>query len=171
MTKKDIRFFIVFISVCGILAAACKQERPPCLIPTNVYMTVETMHLASDTATIFTDTSLTHAHFSPFSTVRNVVYLYNTSPLFNLTLSPNADSCQWLFSNDSLMAVTDTISFHYTHSVQFLSNACGFTYFYTLTSVSTTHNLIDSARININSVTNDVRESPKQVQLYIHPAF
>ena len=171
MTKQDRQFFIVFVAICGMLWGACKQERSLCLIPTNVYMTVETMHLASDTATIFTDTSLAYVHFIPVSSAKNVTYVYNTSSLFNLTLSPDADSCQWLFSNDTLLTLIDTISFRYTHSAQFLSNACGFTYFYTLTSVSTTHNLIDSARININSVTNDVRESPKQVQLYIHPAF
>ncbi|MCW3124128.1 MAG: hypothetical protein JWQ38_3620 [Flavipsychrobacter sp.] len=170
MIKQNRYLFFIFTAVCGILWGACKQEGSPCLTPTQVHLVVESMHKTTDTSTVFTDTTLSYARFAALSP-NPIKYGYNPSSLFNITLSPNDTFCQWVFTTDTAETKKDTITLNYQPGRQFLSNACGYIYFYSLTSVSSTHNIIDSARINVKSVTNDITSNPKHVQIYIHPLY
>jgi hypothetical protein len=94
--------------------------------------------------------------------------LYIQSSKFVLSLSPATDSCSWAFASDSAAGSPfDTLTFRYTRQLQFISNACGYDYFYQLASVQTTHHIIDSVFIANTSVTNDVNTN--HLQVYIHP--
>jgi hypothetical protein len=136
------------------------------------------MHLPIDTSRVFVDTALPAAVLIPV-TRRAAVDSFPQQSVLTISLSSDTTFCQWLFKPDTTTKTFDTISFYYQRNLQFLSNACGFAYFYTLDSVHTTHfsyqnyNVvysIDSAHITNASVTNDVNTT-YQLQVYIHPDY
>ncbi len=90
------------------------------------------------------------------------------SSTFVLSLSPLADSAIWYFAADtSAGSPLDTLTFRYERQRQFISNACGYAYYFSLKNVLTTHNIIDSITITNASVTNNVNTS--HLQVFIHP--
>lgn len=177
MTNKPTYAFLTFTALWALLWAACTPERQTCLTPKMANMTVTSLHKAKDTSTIYTDTSLTNAVFIPLTptgTKSGILFSGNQSN-FSLSLSPADTISRWLFRTnnagvDTAVNKYDTITFTYARNLQFLSNACGFTYFFTLHSVHTSHYMIDSSGINNASVTN-ASNTPKHVQIYIHPGF
>ena len=162
---------IVLLAIIGIGWISCTQERQPCMTPTIATLTVETIHF-QDTATVAVDTAIPAATFIPIVPGRDTaqVTTYPLQSTFTLSLSPDSTICQWAFTTDSIQYVktyhSDTLTFFYQRNLQFLSNACGYTYFYTLDSVHTTRHNIDSLHIINTSVTNNV--NTKHLQIYIH---
>ena len=148
--------------------ASCTQERQPCLTPKIASLNIQCVHF-HDTATTTSDTALPKALLGAVTDSGTRFVIYNTpSAYFTISLSPVADSCKWLITTDSLNNAFDTVSFYYTRKLQFLSNACGYTYFYSLNTLQTTHNNIDSILITNTSVTNDV--NTRQLKIFIHPS-
>ncbi len=163
--------FLLFI--CGIFfifTFSCTQERQPCLTPKIASLNIESIHYTTDTGTIPIDTGLNAAIFGALSSkgLENVIYLQQSAN-FTISLSPVADSCKWLFATDTIGSFTDTFTFYYQRQLKFLSNACGYTYFYSLDSLHTTHNIVDSFLITNTSVTNNV--NTKHLKIYIHPDY
>lgn len=167
------RYKAVLLGVlCCIVWAACTQQRQPCLTPKIASMNLECMHFA-------TDTSLTAVDSAPPSPV--FVALTNSGPdtipyakqaNFTLSLSSDSTVCKWLFTTDTVNAKAsyfDTLTFYYKRNLQFLSNACGYAYFYGLDSVHTTYKMIDSVRITNAGVTNNV--NIKHLQVFIRRGF
>ncbi len=94
--------------------------------------------------------------------------LYAKSSIFTLSLSPQADSTFWFFAADSAAGSPfDTLLFRYNRQLQFVSNACGYTYYFGLKGVQSTHHIIDSVSITNASVTNNANVT--HLQVYIHP--
>jgi hypothetical protein len=168
MTRRNI-YPAAFIVGCCILFAACTQQRQPCLSPKTAGMIVRTMHKAKDTSRVFTDSTLTTATFIPQTDPAVTRFVYTKGSLFSLSLSPDSDMCRWAFTTDTANSVFVTFSFYYRRRLEFLSNACGYIYFYDLDSVRTTHAMVDSVHIINASVTNDV--NTKHVEIYLHPGF
>lgn len=165
---------VVLALLCVVALWACRQERQPCLTPKTASLLLETMHKATDTTTIFTDTILPAAVFTPFTIdpANRSSFLYSKAAVYGLSLSPDTTVCSWFFTTDSgnvRRNIIDTISFYYTRQLQFISNACGYTYFYNLDSARSTHLMIDSMHIINSSVTNNV--NTRHLQVYIHPGF
>ncbi len=161
---------LVVLCLCFAIAS-CTQERQPCLTPKTASLNLVCVHYPADSipsATSMKDTALPKALFGAL-TANGAQYVYykNISSNFTLSLSPDADSCSWVVSPDSLAHPLDTLNFYYQRKLQFLSNACGYTYFYSLSAVHTTHNNIDSVLITNPSVTNDA--NTKQLKIFIHP--
>ncbi len=153
---------------------SCSQQRQLCLTPKTASLTMEMMHKANDTTTLFTDTALPSAVFIPLTDnpAKRNAFVYTRGSSFAVSLSPDTTMCMWLFATDTVSyqsKTIDTITFYYARQLQFLSNACGYTYFYTLDSVHTSHLMIDSLHIINTSVTNNV--NTKHLQVYIHPGF
>jgi len=171
MTNIKKYFTAVLIAACCIVWAACTQTKLPCLTPTIAGLNIECVHLTIDTSLLTADTALPAAIFIAItdSGKKEVIdSLYNS--LFTITLSPKDTICRWMVATDTLRSsLFDTLTFTYQRNLTFLSNACGFTYFYTLDSVHTSHFNIDSAVISNASVTNDV--NTEHVKLYIHPDY
>jgi hypothetical protein len=164
------------IVLCGLAWAACTQQRAICLTPTTASFNMVFMHLPADTSTIFIDTALPAAVFVALTKKGTDTTVYSLQQsAFTISLSPDSDFCRYLFKTDTTTPYFDTLTFYYQHTLQFLSNACGFAYFYTLDSVRTTHFSngpppyfsIDSTYIINTSVTNNVNTT--QLQVYIHP--
>jgi hypothetical protein len=84
-------------------------------------------------------------------------FSFSATSKLSLFLSPHADSCQYILSTDTALVteLLDTLTFRYDRRTQFLSNACGYTYFFTLRSVDATTNRLDSVRVTSTDVTND----------------
>ena len=59
----------------------------------------------------------------------------------------------------SLMHITDTVRFNYDLIPWFVSSACGVIYDYKITSIETTHNLIDSVTCPDGEITNVNKEN------------
>ena len=150
-------FWAGLISLALTGSVGCsKEERDPCLQPRTTVMRVHSYRHA-DTGSAILDTALIKPLFLPL-TDGGVQYYYGLatrSADFSLSLSQVADSSRWVIRPDSAADVQDTLTIFYQRQLRFLSNACGYTNFYNLDRVSTTHYAIDSAIINRSDVTND----------------
>jgi hypothetical protein len=161
----------MLLACCVTAWLSCTQTRQPCLTPKTAGLNVECVHLVTDTSTVPVDTVLQAAVFialTDSAKVEVIDSLYNS--LFTLSLSPVASSCKYMIATDTLSSsLYDTLTFFYQRNLQFLSNACGYTYFYYLDSVHTSHFNIDSVIIANASVTNNV--NTEHVKIYIHPHY
>jgi len=115
------------------------------------------------------DTALPAAVFSSVTDHGVVQILFPQQANFTISLSPLSDTCRYYFTTDSAHQRVDTLDFYYQRSLDFISNACGFTYFYSLDSVHTSHLNIDTVRILNSSVTNNANIT--QLQIYIHTFY
>ena len=169
ISSKKYLLFILF-AIGGIGWMACTQERDPCLTPKIASLNINTQHLPIDTSTVFIDTALPSAVFIPLTTTPNKTgTIYPQQANFTISLSPDSTICKWAVTTDTPNFPYDTITFYYERKLQFISNACGYTYFYNIDSVHTTHLFIDSIHILNTSVTNNV--NTKHLQICIHPHF
>lgn len=159
----------VIAALVLLSAISCTQERQPCLTPKIASLNIECVHFPTDSSLAVQDTALPRPVFAAITNSGIQALIYPTAAQFTLSLSSVADSCQWLMATDSVNF--DTLSFYYQRKLKFLSNACGYAYFYSLDSVrySNVFNTIDSILITNNSVTNDV--NTKHLKIYIHPDF
>ncbi|RQO31305.1 hypothetical protein DBR32_04905 [Taibaiella sp. KBW10] len=78
--------------------------------------------------------------------------------------NPEKPVITYRFQPDSTVNQYDTIRLYYKPSYHFISNACGYTYYYKLDSVRTTKHLLDSAFVNVADVTQSAQD--KHVKLY-----
>ena len=146
-------FCFILISSTWI---ACKRERDPCLQPTTIPLRFGT-YRSADTGSVGVDSSLANALVglvdTPFS------YQFKGTSKFSIFLSPKKKSLQWYIIPDSSQWANpfqrDTVTFFYEPKLHFLSEGCGFVYFYNLTNVATTHYVIDSLIIKNYDVTTE----------------
>ena len=163
MIRKDV-LFLAMVGAFFVLLVACEQERDPCLQPTSVSMRVVAKRPITDTTV--TDSLLPHPIWLRIDTSLGILYPKKTGQ-FSLLLSPLADSCSYALVPDSAAINSrDTLTFVYDRRLQFLSNACGFSYFYSLQRVRTSRHNIDSVKI-INADVNLNASSPEHVQIYL----
>lgn len=140
----------------AVLAIACTPQRDPCLQPRTPVLHGGIYKLGDTT---LRDTSLPALMLVPLDADTNVVLIGGNSSKFSLFLSPLQDSCRYLIVPDTALPLFhDTLVFYYTRERHFLSNACGYTYFYDLTAVRTTNFLLDSFYLNKTGVNNNTNE-------------
>lgn len=169
MTKLPKYLLFFSFAFCSIAWMACTQQRQVCLTPKSAFLNVKSVHFASDTATVPVDSSLPSAIFLALTFNGAKGYIATRQTTFTLSLSPDSTLAQWVYTPDSSVHHFDTLTFFYQRHLQFLSNACGYTYFYTIDSMHTTHFMTDSAHILNPGVTNDIK--PIHVQIFVHPDF
>ncbi len=140
-----------------MLALACNKEaRDPCLQPRQTLMRAHAYHHA-DTGSAMLDTLLPAPLLIPLSGLP-VQYEYLATPRssqFSFTLSGVADSSRWVIRPDTASMIQDTFTVFYDRQLRFLSNACGYTYFFNLKQITYTRHALDSAVIIHNDVTTD----------------
>lgn len=156
--------FLLFGAVA--FTSSCTQERLPCLTPKTVTMKVKTVRWVNSTLT--TDTVLQTSLWGAVTDGGLKAYSFAGRSSYGLTLSPVADSSVWLFATDTTTGTAvDTITLRYERTLTFLSNACGYTTYFSLLSATTTTNSIDSIRILDASITNNANTN--HLQIYIRP--
>lgn len=164
----SLKNILLLVVVLFVALVSCTQERLPCLTPKTASLKVLAVRKLNDTAVV--DTSLPAAVMIAVTDSGMKGYLYTGAASFTLSLSPVADTAKWLFAADTIAgSPLDTIVFRYSRRLQFLSNACGYTYYYDINSVSTTNNIIDSFLITDRSVTSNVNTSHLKVYIRSTP--
>lgn len=159
MTKRGNHLLLlVFITVA--LVSACTQQRTPCYDPKIVSVAIGTYRFVDG---VEGDTSLIDPAFYCLDTP--LQFTINTRNKFSALLSPFVDSTRWVLvpirdiPDDTIMGTPvefyDTLTFYHTREMNFVSNACGYVYYYTLNSVASTYNSIDSIAIINPSVDNN----------------
>jgi hypothetical protein len=163
MTKRGIHLLLlVFVFIT--LLAACTQQRTPCYDPKIVTVAIGTYRMAD---TVAVDTSLPDPAFYCIDTP--VGQGRGSTNKFNALLSPFVDSTRWVLIPDQDDSVDgtpfelyDTLTFYHLKKLTFISNSCGYVYYYNLLDVKTTHNSIDSlvlfnASVNNNANTQHIK--------------
>jgi hypothetical protein len=166
MIRIDKYFAVFAVALIVLMWCSCTQDRQACLTPKTASLLMKSVRKNTDSSVI--DTPFKAAVFAPLTGPDISGVLYSQSSSFTLSLSPQADSCTWLFVSDTAAgAAIDTITFFYDRELNFISNACGYSYTYSVNTTRTTHNTIDSVTIKNASVTNNVNTN--NILLYIHP--
>lgn len=155
---------IILLIICSALWMACEQQRSPCLQPKTVSLRVG-CYRAADTGTAGIDSLLPNLIVGAIDmdTARFWIVGADNINKFPLLLSPKMDSCRWFIQPDSAVSPIDTITFLYSRSLTFLSNTCGYTFFYTLQNIRTTNYNIDSVRISGADVNADANTEHVQI--------
>lgn len=162
-TARNILIAAIALVVC---LYSCTQERQPCLTPKTANLRIRTVRKITDSLTV--DTATPTPLFVAMAASVKQGYLYTSRASFTLSLSPVADTAMWLYQPDTVANTpTDTVVFRYERQLQFISNACGYTYYYELLAARTTTHTIDSIHISNTSVTSDANTN--HLQVYIHP--
>jgi hypothetical protein len=157
---------ICAFSLLVLVGSSCTQERLPCLTPKTVTMKVKTVRWVNSSLT--TDTVLQTSLWGAVTETGTRGYAYAGRSSYALTLSPVSDSSVWLFAPDTTTGTPiDTLTFRYERVLTFLSNACGYTYYFNLVSATNTTYNIDSVRILNASITNNANTN--HLQIYVHP--
>src|ERR1051325_2017392 len=149
---KSFPILIVLVLVAGVFYS-CEKERDPCLQPRTIVLRAGAYHPA-DTGRPIHDTALPDPVLIAITTytTQNAVHQTTQRNKFTFQLSETADSCSWVVRPDSAVAIQDTLTFFYQRQLRFLSNACGYTYFFNLQQVRATRHALDSVLINNSSV-------------------
>lgn len=92
----------------------------------------------------------------------SVHYVNQDAKSLDFMLSPNSDTTMIIFtSSDTILK--DTLYVYHKNKVRLLSPECGFVFDFTVDSFSNTKNLIDSAFLVKDEITNDENG---QIQIY-----
>lgn len=157
--KTHALFFLILI----VFAACSSVDRDPCLLPKTTSMRVGAYQV--DTSGSVIDSVLPSPLWVALTPDSLIGALYTNSSEFYLLLSSVDDSCSYVLQPDTSIATVDTITFYYDRQLQFLSNACGYTYYFNLKSISTTFHNIDSVKLNNTEVNSDANTA-EHVQIF-----
>ncbi|QHS61156.1 DUF6452 family protein [Chitinophaga agri] len=145
---------ILFLSVF----AACEDETKTC---DQTLISDLGMNFKKDTLNgyLVKDTTWPKVTFYAIGNDSVLVKRQPRNSIFT-ALDPANDTCRFYLQLDSI-ATPDTLTFRYKRKPSFVSAGCGFATFFTLDTVITTHNTIDSLHINNKEVnsTNDTHIS------------
>ena len=137
-------FSILFLL---LLFVACDDETAIC---DQTLSTLTRIQLSQDSAGIIRDTTMEDVIL--YALGRDTIYNNLSLDMLFLQLAPMADSSRYYLKVDSF-SVADTVLIRYKRSPHFVSPGCGFTTFFSLDTVITTRNTIDSAIILQKEVT------------------
>jgi len=158
----DNRYCILLILILLSLAS-CSVDRDPCLLPKNTSLRIGT-YQNNDTSAIISDTFLPKPIWFAVDSPIGIQFPDRTAK-FSLLLASITDSCRYAIQPDSAIVSFDTLTFYYDRKLQFLSNACGYTYYFNLKRVRTTFNNIDSVKLT-NTEVNSNANSQEHVQIF-----
>jgi hypothetical protein len=151
---------------CMFLFAACTAERNPCLEPTLAKLNIGYYQYKADTRT-YIDSTLPNANIVSLDIDSAKFWYWGSKGLnkFSLVLSPLRDTARWTIQVDSGYSRLDTLAFIYERKLKFYSNACGYSYTYSLKEVLHTVNNLDSVIISDNEVTT--KAGVEHVKVYL----
>lgn len=116
------------------------------------------------------DSTLTGIYVWGYNRTDSLIYdSLNVSEMF-LPANLNRDTVIYIIKqetlfNDNVREEYDTLEFHYSRELQYISGECGMTYNLLLNSVLYTTNIIDSVRIDYANV--NYGENFENVKIYI----
>lgn len=159
-----IRTISVFILLLCVIVTfqSCESIEDPCLEPKTVSLTFKT-YVPADTGSAGVLVNLPNAVVGLVDTI-GIMADGVEGNTFTSLLSTIADSARIYVWPDSVITTPiDTITFYYERQLQFISTACGYTYFYSLKDIITTNYNIDSVRIIDTEVNTDANAEHVQI--------
>jgi hypothetical protein len=139
------------IAMLLILAfAACEDETKSC---DQTLISDLGMNFKKDTLEGFIVKDTTWPKVTLYALGKDTIIRAQPRNSVFMSLDPLADSSRFYLRLDSI-ATPDTITFRYTRKPSFVSPGCGFATFFTLDTVLTTYNTIDSLHINNREVNS-----------------
>lgn len=173
------KYRILLMILCFIsFFSACEKEGPDCLQPNQVLLRVSFKAKAIDRLdtlidSVLVDTTIIRYKDTFFNSPimisidmpQNVISFGSPNSNFlGIPLNPDSNRISYALQYDTTKNEFDTLTYFYHSSVHFISNACGFTHYYQLDSLQTTHHLIDSTVISQREVTD--KASDRHINLY-----
>ncbi len=154
------RFYLLLFAIVCICWVSCDRQKDPCLQPVRtglrigIYKAVE-----SDTGIVTLDSLLPNVMIGALDSPTYFVFAgKNINKIDSVVLSPLNDSTSIFIQPDSARTSAfdkDTITFYYSRNIHFISNACGYTTYYTINNLRYTVNNIDSVKLVNGNVSND----------------
>lgn len=120
-----------------------------------------------DSATLYRDTILTNANLFFGSAQQYFANLKRTSK-YHFSLSQSADSVIFYFQSDSLSfepETIDSVTIHYLREPHFISTACGYETYFSITGIHYSTNVIDTILISFADITNDVNKEHLKIAI------
>lgn len=130
-----------------LVFAACDDETKVC---DQTLSTLTRIQFKQDSASIIRDTTMEQVSLKAIG--KDSIYRKQPLNMLFLQLSPIADSSRYHLKVDSL-STPDTILIRYKRMPHFISPGCGFSTFFSLDTVITTRNSIDSIQVIQKEVT------------------
>jgi hypothetical protein len=154
---------LLLLLLLGFFMATCSVDRDPCLLPKTTSLRVGTYKI--DTSGAAVDSVLPSPLWVPLTADSLQGILYSSTAKFSLSLSSVTDSCRYILQPDTSVFSSDTLTFFYDRTLHFLSNACGYNYYFHLKTVRTTLHNIDSVKLTNTEVNSDAN-SAEHVQIF-----
>ncbi len=172
--------YIAGLLLLAAVFSACEPDEPECYEPDNIATNlnfikkqVDTVHIVDSVTGMsrdsfvitFPDTLMRspRAFSLNYSNGINIIAQPNSGGIAVL-MNPDSNVIAYRVQYDSTAFEADTITIFYQASLHFISNACGYTYYYHIDSVTGTRNVLDSVFILNDAVTNEA--STRHVGLY-----
>lgn len=154
----------ILVAFFCVLFLSCQQERNPCLFPTAVNLRLKSISKLTNSDTIFNRFNLIAIDND---TLKYLYYGQKDINRFSLRLSPQQDSCRYIIQTDSSLGILDTLDFYYKRKLQYISDGCGYTYFFDLNNIKHTKHQIDSIALINSEINTNVNTNPlEHVQIY-----
>jgi hypothetical protein len=178
--NKDFKLLLILFAGLTFIAS-CESKDPECYQPTvvqalckfkfrdtqivQVQVGNDTNNLIADTIDIFPDSAMNAPQMRIIGESKDIlVQGARGDKTLRVLFNYSKDSIRYSFRTDTTSNVFDTITFYYEPTVHFISNNCGYNYFYNIQNVKHTTHMLDSFAIPNGNVTDDAQI--ENVQLF-----
>lgn len=146
---KSLHLLFLFILLLG---ACVKNDF--CIQPSAVKTVVRFKHM--DSANKKVDLSINN--ITIFLTDSSYLYYDDISGVnqVQLYLRPNSNRQEMVFKQEEAPFLSDTVAIKFESTLHFISNGCGYQYYFKLTELSSSHHLIQEVAITSASVTESI---------------
>jgi len=158
-------FRLLILSFVTFALHSCTQNNT-CLTPKSVALRAGFYKTINDTTT--QDSLLTNANIIADQSAQFYGINFKQTSKFSMTLSGLTNTTRLFFQSDSASfdpSTFDTIDVNYTSQLNFISVACGYENYFTLSSLQSTHNTIDTVKLSQSLVDGDVNKEHIQIVL------
>lgn len=166
----------ISIILAILLLSSCNKNIQECFVPrsvsTKVFFKVLDTLVTEDANGFITrtiriqDTALNRPSLTSLGQDSNITF-QGERGVNSIYLFLNADTTdiKYVFKRSEDAQTTDTLTISYDHYPQFISNACGYTFNYTLKTISSTTLTIEKVQIEDPNVT--LSAQAKNIFIYI----
>jgi len=140
-------FKILLVAAIPAILVACEDETKVC---DQTLRTDTRIHFKYDSLDVVRDTIMPKVTL--FALGKDSIYKKQPLGDLFLPLSQTEDESRFYLKVDSAL-VADTLTFRYKRTPHFISAGCGFSTYFTIDTVLTTRNTVDSLKINQKEVT------------------
>lgn len=176
--NKDFKLLLILF-VGLVIIASCESKEPECYQPTTVralckfkIRDTQVVEIGNDpnnpvydTIERFRDSAMNSPQIRIIGEDKDILIQGARGEAgMRILFNSSKDSIRYTFRTDSTSTLFDTLTFYYEPSVHFISNNCGYNYFYNIQKVAHTTNMLDSFSISNSNVSDDA--GTENIQFY-----